>query len=40
VNVLWGSSSGLSGARSTFLTQETAGIPGLSEERDDFGLGI
>ena len=40
VNVLWGSTSGMSGARSTYLTQNSAGVPGTSEERDAFGLGL
>jgi hypothetical protein len=37
VNVLYGSSSGLTGSRSQQFTQDSAGVPGTAEPNDRFG---
>ncbi|WP_369247323.1 VCBS repeat-containing protein [Streptomyces sp. R41] len=40
VGVVYGSASGPDTSRTTVINQDTAGVPGVSEYGDDFGLGI
>ncbi|MFE6408645.1 FG-GAP-like repeat-containing protein [Streptomyces sp. NPDC057837] len=40
VVVLYGSSSGVSAARRTVITQDSAGVPGAAEEDDRFGYSL
>ncbi|MFF3889007.1 VCBS repeat-containing protein [Streptomyces sp. NPDC001914] len=40
VGVVYGSASGPDTSRTTVINQDTAGVPGVSEKGDDFGLGI
>jgi hypothetical protein len=40
VVVLYGSSTGVSAAKRTVITQNTAGVPGTAEEHDRFGAGL
>ncbi|WP_392966292.1 VCBS repeat-containing protein [Streptomyces sp. LN245] len=40
VGVVYGSASGPDTSRTTVINQDSAGVPGVSEKGDDFGLGI
>ncbi|MGW2521770.1 FG-GAP-like repeat-containing protein [Streptomyces sp. NPDC001617] len=40
VVVLYGSSSGVSAAKRTVITQNSAGVPGTAEEQDQFGTSL
>ncbi|MEU9136003.1 FG-GAP-like repeat-containing protein [Streptomyces sp. NPDC048404] len=40
VGVVYGSASGPDTSRTTVINQDTAGVPGVSEKGDDFGLGV
>ncbi|MFF4689447.1 FG-GAP repeat protein [Streptomyces sp. NPDC001307] len=40
VGVVYGSATGPDPSRTTVINQDTAGVPGVSEYGDDFGLGI
>jgi hypothetical protein len=40
VTVLWGSTDGVSGTRSTTLVEGTDGIPDVAESTDRFGIGL
>ncbi|MER5402257.1 FG-GAP-like repeat-containing protein [Streptomyces sp. NPDC002599] len=40
VGVVYGSASGPDTSRTKVINQDTAGVPGVSEKGDDFGLGI
>jgi hypothetical protein len=40
VNVLYGSSGGLTGAGSQYLTQDTGGVPSSPEQSDQFGFAL
>lgn len=40
VTVTFGSASGVSGGRSVTVTQDTAGVPGVLEDEDEFGENI
>ena len=40
VNVLYGTATGLTGAGSQFLTQDSPGVPGGAEPDDSFGLAL
>ncbi|MGQ4374720.1 FG-GAP-like repeat-containing protein [Streptomyces sp. SAS_267] len=40
VGVVYGSASGPDTSRTTVINQNTAGVPGVSEKGDDFGLGV
>ncbi|MET7981392.1 MULTISPECIES: VCBS repeat-containing protein [unclassified Streptomyces] len=40
IGVVYGSASGPDTSRTAVINQDTAGVPGVSEKGDDFGLGI
>ncbi|WP_028799247.1 FG-GAP and VCBS repeat-containing protein [Streptomyces sp. 142MFCol3.1] len=40
VTVTWGSSSGVSPSRSVTVTQNTSGVPGVTEAEDEFGENV